>query len=131
MRVRPKSITFISWFLIITSVISVVTTAFSYNNPETVKMMELSPVPISLQYVLMAIGLAITVTCGVLMLKGENTGRTLYVGWTVIALVTGFFVSPVKALLIPGVAFFIVITFFLYRPKANEYFADVSGSTPT
>lgn len=123
MKDRPKSITIISWFLIITSVISIASTAFTYDNPEVVKMMELSAMPITLQYILMVIRMAITISCSVLMLKAKNIGRIVYVGWTIISLIIGLFTSPAKAMMIPGVVFFLIITFFLFRPKANEYFS--------
>jgi hypothetical protein len=129
MKDRPKSITIISWFLIITGGISVISTALTYDNPEVVKMMELSVMPIIMQYIMMAIGLVITVTCGVLMLKGKGIGRITYVGWTIISLLIGVVTSPVKAMLIPGVVFFILITFFLFRPKANDYFSLVQDGS--
>lgn len=130
---RPRSVTIVSWFLIIASLISIVSTTLTLGNPDVVKMMELNAMPLTLQYILMAIGLAITIACGVLMLKGKRLGRTVYVGWTVISLIIGLFTAPAIAALIPGVIFFVVIAFFLFRPKANDYFAGsrmepVSGS---
>ncbi len=123
MKNRPISITTISWFLIFTSVISITTTAFTYANPEVAKIMELSPISITLQYILMAIGIAVTISCSILMLKAKSIGRTIYVGWTIIYLIIGLFSSPTKAMMIPGIVFFIIITFFLFRPNANKYFS--------
>jgi len=122
MKTRPKSITFISWFLIITSVISIISTAFTYDTPEVVKIMELSPIPIILQYIMMVVGMTITISCSVLMLKAKSIGRIVYVGWTTLSLIIGLFMSPVPFMMLPGVLFFAVVTFFLFRPKANEYF---------
>jgi len=85
MKTRPKSITFISWFLIITSVISIISTAFTYDTPEMVKIMELSPIPIILQYIMMVVGMTITISCSVLMLKAKSIGRIVYVGWTTLS----------------------------------------------
>ncbi|MCI5165639.1 MAG: hypothetical protein D3903_05970 [Candidatus Electrothrix sp. GM3_4] len=123
MKDRPKSITIISWLLIIISVISIASTVFTYDNPEVVKMMELSGVSTTLQYILIAIGMAITISCSVLMLKAKSIGRIIYIGWTVISLLIGLFTSPAKAMMVPGLVFFVIITFFLFRPKANEYFS--------
>jgi hypothetical protein len=124
MKYRPKSITIISWFLIITNVIAVASTALTHNNPEMVKMMELSAIPIALQYLLMAVGIAITISSAVLMLKAKKTGRIMYIGWTTISLTIGLFTSPAKAMMIPSLVLFLVISFFLFRPKANKYFSD-------
>lgn len=124
MKDRPKSITIISWFLIITNVIAVASTTLTHNNPEVVKMMELSAIPIALQYALMAVGIVITISSAALMLKANNIGRMMYIGWTIISLTIGLFTSPAKAMMIPGLVFFLVISFFLFRPKANEYFSD-------
>jgi len=87
--------------------------------------MELSVMPIMMQYIMMVIGIAITITCGVLMLKAKGIGRITYVGWTIISLLIGVFTSPAKAMIIPGVVFFVLITFFLFRSKANDYFSAI------
>ena len=123
MNARPKSITIISWFLIITSLMSVVTIFFTYDNPEAVKLMKLSAMPITLQYIMMAVGVAITVLSGVLMLKANNIGRLMYVSWTAISLIIGLATSPSKAMMIPSVIFFAVITLFLFMKKSNQYFS--------
>ncbi len=124
MKGRPISITIISWFLIITSLMSVVSTILTYNNPQVHKIMELSSIPIIAQYIFMILGIAITLFCGFLLLKAKNVGRVLYVGWGIASLVIGLIISPAKAMLIPGVVFFVIITIFLYRPNANEYFSS-------
>jgi len=123
MKTRPKSIAIISWFLIIISVISIIAAVFTYDSPEALKAMELSVLPIGIQYTLMVIGTLLTVTCGILMLKGHIMGRNIYIGWTVISLILSFFTSPAKTMVIPGLILFAIFSFFLFRPKANEYFS--------
>lgn len=124
MKDRPKSITIISWFLIIANLMAIASTVLNYDNPEVVKVMELSSIPTALQYVLMAVGIVITICSAVLMLKGKNVGRIIYVGWTIMSLAVGLFISPAKAMMIPGLVFFLIISFFLFRPRANEYFSS-------
>ncbi len=123
MKSRPKSITIISWFLIITNLIAIASTALTHDNPEVVKTMELSVMPITLQYILMAVGILITISSATLMLKGKKIGRTMYVGWVIISLTIGLFTSPAKAMMIPSLVLFLIISFFLFRPKAKEYFS--------
>jgi len=57
------------------------------------------------------------------MLKRQNWARFLYVVWGAVGAVVGILTSPMKPLMIPGIIFFLVVTFFLIRPKANEYFS--------
>ena len=54
------------------------------------------------------------------MLSGNGWARTTYVAWTAINLVFGFATSPFKTMMIPGVVFFLVVAFFLYRPAATS-----------
>jgi len=91
--------------------------------PEVVKMMEMSAMSITMQYVLIILGSAIMLASGVLMLKAKGIGRIIYVGWTPIALLIGVITAPAMAMMFPAIAMFIVIAFFIFRPKANEYFS--------
>lgn len=129
MNKRPTSVTIISWFLIVTSLITVITSVVNISNPDVKAIMQLSVIPLEVQYLIMAIGLIISISCGLLMLAGKSFGRNLYVGWTILSIAISLFTSPLKTLLIPGIIFFIVIAFFLYRPKANQYFSDSKAVT--
>lgn len=122
MKARPLSISIISWFLIVTSVIALISTAFSYNNPEVIKIMELSALPITLQFLLAFTGLSITMLSAILMFKANNIGRFLYTGWVVISFIITLVTSPLTLMLIPSLVVSSIMIFFLFRPKANEYF---------
>jgi len=122
MSKRPKSITVVSWILIILGAISLVTSTITLNNPMAQELMAKSPIPVNIQYIMMYVGLLIMLVCGVAMLKGKNWARLLYVGWSAIGFVIGIATSPIKTAMIPGLVVFLIIAFFLFRPKANEYF---------
>lgn len=124
MKSRPKSITIISFFLIIINLIAITSTALSYDNPEVIKVMELSSMPLILQYIFMVLGHLITLLSAVLMLKAKKRGRTMYVGWSIISLIIGLLTAPAKALIIPSLVFFLIVTFFLFRRKANKFFSN-------
>lgn len=124
MKIRPKSITIISFFLIIINLIAITSTALSYDNPEVIKVMELSNMPLTLQYIFMVLGHLITLLSAVLMLKAKKRGRTMYVGWSIISLIVGLLTAPAKALMIPSLVFFLIVTFFLFRRKASEFFSN-------
>lgn len=119
---RPTSVTVIGWLLIVTSVISVVTSYFSLDNPIAQELMAKNSLPLSVQYAMLFGGLIITVIAGAAMLKGFVWGRTLYVVWSIIGLVVGLFTSPVKMAMIPGAVALAVIVWFLYRPNAAAWF---------
>lgn len=123
MKKRPTSITVIAWILIVMSGISLITSTISLNNPMAKELMSRSLIPIPIQYAMMYVGLLITLISGIAMLKGQNWARLLYVIWSIIGFGIGIATSPMKIAMIPGFVVFLIIAFFLFRPKANEYFA--------
>lgn len=125
---RPTSITVISWLLIVTSGMNVITSLTSLNNPAVLRLMERSLLPIPVQFILLYVGLAIAFACGVAMLNGENWGRWLYVIWSGIGLVVALATSPMKLLLIPGALIYFLVAFFLFRPNASAYFAGAGAN---
>ena len=93
------------------------------NNPAVRSMMEQSPVPMNVQYAMMYLGVVILFICGLGFLKGKNWARLLYVIWGILGICMNFLILKLSPVLIPGIVFFVIIVFFLYRPKANLFFA--------
>ena len=122
MRKRPTSVSVIAWILVVTSGISLITSTVMLNDPMAKEQMSKSLLPIPLQYVMLYVGPLITLVAGLAMHKGQNWARFLYVVWGAIGCVIVFLTSPMIAGMIAGLIVFAVITFFLFRPKANEYF---------
>lgn len=122
MEERPKSVTIIAWIFIVAGVISIFISLSSLNNPMVKELMSKSLLPIPLQYAMMYIGLVVSFVCGVGMLKGQGWVRLLYVIWGAIGLLINLITSPMKVAIIPGLIFFVIIVFFLYRPASNQYF---------
>ncbi len=126
MKERPTSITVISWILIVSGGLALIMNIVNLYNPMAQemaqKLMAKSLIPVNIQYIITYAGLLITLVCGIAMLKGKNWARLLYVGWSVAGFLIAMVASPLKAFLIPGIIFFSIIAFFLFRPKANEYF---------
>ncbi|MYN15482.1 hypothetical protein GTP81_01815 [Rugamonas sp. FT107W] len=120
---RPTSVTVIAWLLIASSLISLVSSYASMDNPQVRELMSKSLLPLSVQYAMMFASLAMMVTTGVAMLKGLGWGRLVYFSWSVLGLVVGLLTSPIKTTLIPGVIALAIFAYFLYRPKANAYFS--------
>lgn len=123
MEKRPLSLTIIAWFLIVVSLIGVYGVITMGSNPVAMKMLEQSHVPLMFQQVWGVINCIVTLICAYGILKGFPWSRVLYVGWSVIALVVGFFTSPMKVVLVLSVIFLVVIAAFLFSLRGNEWFA--------
>jgi hypothetical protein len=123
---RPTSITVVAWILIVLGAISLITTLM-LNNPQVAEVMSKSPIPISAQYAMTYASLLVMLISGIAMLRQQNWGRWLYVIGTALGFLAGVLTSPMKEAMIPGLVVFAVVTFFLFRPKANAYF---SGTEP-
>jgi len=119
---RPTSVTVIAWFLIVTSLISLISSYVSMDNPLVRELMSKSLLPLSVQYIMMFAGLIVTVVTGAAMLKGLGWGRLVYFAWSALGLVVGLATSPMKMAMVPGAVLLAIFAFFLYRPKANAYF---------
>jgi hypothetical protein len=87
------------------------------------EIMAKNPLPISIQIAIMYAGILITIVSGIAMLKRQNRARFLYIIWGAVSFVIGILTSPIKVAMIPSVVIFVIIVFFLFRPKANEYFS--------
>jgi len=92
------------------------------------EMMGRSPIPVFVQYIMMYLGMSIILISGFAILKGKNWGRSIYIVWSVISLVVGIATTAVQFNIIRGIVGFLIITFFLFRPKANEYFKPIGIS---
>lgn len=122
MKKRPTSLTVISWILIVLGGISIISTTAMINNPVALELMRKSPIPIPIQYAISYIGLLVMIVSGIAILKRQNWARFLYVTWSAIGFVISILTSPMKAAMIPSLVVFLIIAFFLFRPKASEYF---------
>jgi len=126
MQTRPKSVVIVSWFLIVTGVSSVIMTLATWNNELKEELMAKSTLPPSVQYAIQAIGLLVMIVCGISMLRGKPWARTTYVAWSVVGLAISVFTSPFKMMLIPGALLLLVVSYLLYRPAANAFFAGTA-----
>jgi hypothetical protein len=131
MKERPTSITVISWILIVMGGISLITTSLIINNPMAVDLMRKSLLPVPVQFAMMFVVLLINITSSIAMLKGQNWGRLLYVTANIISFAITAITSPMKMMLIPSFILFLIVAFFLFRPKANEFFSTSVTEPPS
>jgi len=100
-------------------------------NPATRELLSKSPIPVPVQYAMTYVALLVMLVSGIAILKGRNWGRWLYGVGTVLGFLIGIITSPVKSAMIPGFVVFVVVAFFLFRPRANKYFADQESAHDT
>lgn|GEM_PF-131352 len=126
-KTRPTSVSVIAWILIALGVSGALWGIFVLSDPATTALMEKGAVSIPVQFAILYVGWAVTLAAAVAMLFGKNWGRLLYVGWSVLGLVIGALISPMKLMLIPAALVPAILAFFLFRPKANAYFSGESA----
>jgi hypothetical protein len=95
---------------------------YGHQQPMGQEMIAKSPIPISLQYVMLYLGLSIEILRAIFMLRAASWARLLYIAWGAIGLLFGLLASPDKPILIPGILMYAIFVFFLLRPKASAYF---------
>jgi hypothetical protein len=121
MKNRPTSVTVIAWFIIVMAGMSAI---LAIANKSMVRdlLWSNSPIPVPVQCAMGCIGLLISIVSGIAMLRGCNWARFLYVIWNAIDYVGGVAISIEKQTWIPSLLVFVVISVYLFRPKAAEYF---------
>jgi hypothetical protein len=92
------------------------------SNPVAMKMIEQMHMSLRVQQAFSATGAVVNIICAYGILKGMPWSRVLYVVWSVIGIVVGLYISPMKILVALGLLFLVVISFFLFRDAANEWF---------
>ena len=112
MPTRPISITIIAWLFIAAGIIGIAyhATEINLHDPE---------------WVLFIIQL-LAIVSGVLTLYGANWGRWLLLMWMFSHVYLNTF-HPLPELIMHALLF-AVVAFFLFRPKANEFFQSANKS---
>lgn len=122
MKKRPLSVTIIGWFLIVTSLLSLLSSIFTINSPAAQELMAKTPLPLLVQHILLYLGLFLSILAAVFMLRGANWARLLYIIWTGAQLLLILATSPVKLMILPAVVIYALFTVLLFRPSATAYF---------
>lgn len=122
MAQRPLSLTIIAWIIVILGAISLIGAigiGMLPNGAETVEKMHIS---MNTYRLLGVVGAVVSFVCAYGILKGLPWSRVLYVLWSIVGLVIGFYTTPQKALLLVNLIILIAFAFFLFRENANDWF---------
>jgi hypothetical protein len=129
MNKRPTSLTVIAWILIAAGVISFINifVVWSQQSAQVKEMMKSSPMFFHLKFMLSSyITILVLWISGIGILKRQNWARFLYLIYGIISLIRFiiYFTSkPLTPKIIPIIFIFLIVIFFLFRSKANDYFA--------
>jgi hypothetical protein len=119
---RPLSVTIVGWWLVVTSLLGVYSSATMHTDPQAVQLLSSSAVPLQAQEIFGMINGFVLALCGVAVLKGVSWARLAFLFWSLVGFVFGVFtIGLLLSALFSGVAVG-VIMFFLSRPRANEWF---------
>ena len=125
MKARPLSITIISWLFMIFGSIALLSGLLPFVGSDTAQLI----VEFKTHWMVHLSRLA-QIISGLFMLRGHNWARWLLVAWVAFHIVVGALHGWIQ--LLTHVLIFSVILFFIFRPQANEYFAQsASQRIPT
>lgn len=123
MEKRPLSLTIIAWFLIVLTLFGLVGVATMGSNAAAMKALDEMHMSLRFEQAWGVLGAIVNLACAYGILKGQPWSRVLYVVWAIIGLVVGFYISPMKYVLVLSLIFLIVISIFLFSAKANDWFS--------
>ncbi len=105
-------------------------TSANLKDPQVIEYMRQSPLPLSLQYAILAVGVMIMTISGLGILKGKNWARLLYAGWGLFSFLMSLAIGTMQTSMIPGLIFFLVIAYFLFGQDAHSYFSPPDNDGP-
>lgn len=133
---RPRSVTIISWILIVMSLMGFYNCWNSYGmiqsgeydrimaeNPKLAAAMKDLPRPTANHILIVAVALVVQFIAAVLMLQGLGVGRFIYIGSVAIGFVYTVATMGFHVLLVPSLVVTGIIAFFLFKEPANSYFS--------
>lgn len=124
MEKRPLSLTIIGAIIAILALLGLYGVATMGSNPVMTKVIAQMHVPMLFEQMWGVTGAIVSLVCAYGIFKGLPWSRLLYVAWSAIGLVAGFYIAPVKAALVVNLVLLIVFSIFLFGARANEWFAS-------
>ena len=120
---RPVSVAISCWFLILGSLLALVSAYLGRNDPAMLAAMGGGVIPAEAQYAILLFSQGITLVAALAMLQRQRGARTVYLVWGVIDIALCLATLPVKMNVLPGALMFAVICALLYSPKSTAWFS--------
>jgi hypothetical protein len=128
MTIRPRSVTIVSWVLIIIGCAGLLSSFLKQINPATSYPIANWRSHHPFQYALGHLSPVLAILCGVFMLRGCNWARWLLIVWFGNAVAGDLLYFPWG--LLQHSLLFAVVMFYLFRRPANEYFHGTEPESP-
>lgn len=121
---RPLSVSIIAWYLIVTSVITILSLPSSLSNPVAQKMMEGTSISPTMVILMSIIGILVNIVSGIGMLKAKEWGRKTYFIGTPLLILFGLISYTFKFALfqIMAIVVYSLVVYFLTRKVVLAYF---------
>ncbi|MGD9637058.1 MAG: hypothetical protein AB7G28_13620 [Pirellulales bacterium] len=124
MRSRPVSITVIGWFLLVSGMLTLPGAFAPTDDPRVAELMARRPVPVEVQQAMLLAGAVVNFVSGYFLLRGQKWARHLYIAWSLVQFGYAWMAAPIRLAIVPGLLFFSLVVFLLFRPRANAFFAE-------
>jgi hypothetical protein len=140
MKTRPTSVTVICWIWVVVGTTAMIFVPLALmNGPAPRALMDREVralvagnlLPVSVQWEIGFTKILVILIAGIAMLRGQNWGRLLFTIVGAVNLVITLAMAPAAytTAQIQGIIVYVVVVFFLFRPKANEYFSGSRRQT--
>lgn len=122
MEKRPVSMTVIGLLLVVFTLFGLYGVISINSNPIATNMLQQMHMSPALYQGWGVLGAIVNLACAYAVLKGLPWGRVLYLGWGIVGLVANVYISPIKAAVVVGLIFLVIICAFLWTNTANDWF---------
>jgi hypothetical protein len=122
---RPRSVTVIAWWLILSGLLGAYNSATLEMNPLAVQMAAQSAIPLHAQQLFGVINGAVVAASGIAFLKGIWWSRLAYLIWSLVSILISIFTVPLWLVAVLLV-FYVIILSALCRRSVNLWFESCS-----
>ncbi|MEM8593447.1 MAG: hypothetical protein AAGF06_01330 [Pseudomonadota bacterium] len=123
---RPKLVSgilgLVCFFLMATSVLNLMGAVLVMNDSVRMGYLATNKLPPMFQLGMVVVTSIVTFIAAVLIFKGRNSGRLLYLAWSIISLGVGVFNVKTLNTLVPGSLISLTLLAILFFPYMNQYF---------
>jgi hypothetical protein len=132
---RPGGITLVCSLVVTGAIIDLLSAQHVFADYDTTQWLQLNPQAARIEEFFSYLHAGVSLLCAYFMLQAKNWARTLYVTWNGLKILAAGLLLAVSHLpleakflqfqvsMIPGMVFFVVALFVLWRAEAREYFA--------
>lgn len=124
-KIRPKSVSIVSWIIIIlgcSALYNVIRMPTIFKMPEYQKLAEITGESLWISMLITSLIGILLLVSGVVMLKGFNWGRLLYLWGYGISVLFNIVTRGFSLIVLPSVIIYVIFLIFLIRPAASEFF---------